>query len=186
MRSGRVAIRESPLVQPRVAVPTPIRTTELFQKALERARHDILKGLQDIEEAAVRPELSLNLGHSKIKRLPENVVDLIKNEVERLSLASNQIWHIPLRFAECSQLRYLNIRANVFREIPKGMYKLPVLEILDISRNRVRRISKDSQNLSSLRVLSIVRNRVDDLPFELTEMTKLQSSRSRTILSVLN
>jgi Leucine-rich repeat (LRR) protein len=151
-------------------------TTELFRSKVEDARQDTehaLAGNEDVSEV-VRPKLTLDLGHSKIARLPENVVDIIKTEVERLSLSHNQIWHIPLRFAECSQLRYLNIRTNVFREIPRGVYKLPLLEILDISRNKVRRISKEIKNLTSLRVFSIVHNRVDDLPAELCEMTKLQ------------
>ena len=151
-------------------------TTELFRRKVEDARQDTehaLAGSEDVNEA-VRPKLTIDLGHSKIARLPENVVDIIKTEVERLSLSHNQIWHIPLRFAECSQLRYLNIRTNVFREIPRGVYKLPLLEILDISRNKVRRISKEIRNLTSLRVFSIVHNRVEDLPAELCEMTKLQ------------
>lgn len=151
-------------------------TTELFRNKVEDARQDTehaLAGNEDVSEA-VRPKLTLDLGHSKIARLPENVVDIIKAEVERLSLSHNQIWHIPLRFAECSQLRYLNIRTNVFREIPRGVYRLPLLEILDISRNKVRRISKEIRNLASLRVFSIMHNRVDDLPVELCKMTKLQ------------
>ena len=122
-------------------------TTELFRSKVEDARQDTehaLAGNEDVSEA-VRPKLTLDLGHSKIARLPENVVDIIKAEVERLSLSHNQIWHIPLRFAECSQLRYLNIRTNVFREIPRGIYKLPLLEILDISRNKVRKISRRDQ-----------------------------------------
>jgi hypothetical protein len=151
-------------------------TTELFRRKVEDARQDTehaLAGNEDVSEV-VRPKLTLDLGHSKIARLPENVVDIIKAEVERLSLSHNQIWHIPLRFAECSQLRYLNIRSNVFREIPRGIYKLPLLEILDISRNKVRKISKEIKNLTSLRVFSVMHNRVDDLPPELCEMTKLQ------------
>ena len=110
---------------------TPIRadlltideTFELFQRKVTDAQQDTqnaLAGSEDVSEA-VRPKLTLDLGHSKIARLPETVVDLIKIEVERLSLSHNQIWHIPLRFAECSQLRYLNIRTNVFREIPRGV-----------------------------------------------------------------
>lgn len=39
----------------------------------------------------------------------------------RLSLSNNHLFHIPYRFAECSHLRYLNIRANNFREFPKGV-----------------------------------------------------------------
>lgn len=98
-------------------------TIELFRNKVTDAQqdtHNSLGGSEDVNEA-VRPKLTLDLGHSKIARLPETVVDLIKIEVERLSLSHNQIWHIPLRFAECSQLRYLNIRTNVFREIPRGV-----------------------------------------------------------------
>ncbi|KIX09384.1 uncharacterized protein Z518_00463 [Rhinocladiella mackenziei CBS 650.93] len=151
-------------------------TTELFRKKVADARQDTEHALAGSEAVsdAVRPKLTLDLGHSNIARLPESVVDLIKAEVERLSLSHNQIWHIPLRFSECSHLRYLNIRSNVFREIPRGVYKLNQLEILDISRNKVRKISGDIRNLKSLRVFSIVHNRVEDLPTELCEMTKLQ------------
>jgi hypothetical protein len=39
----------------------------------------------------------------------------------RLSLSNNHLFHIPYRFAECSHLRYLNIRANNFREFPRGV-----------------------------------------------------------------
>lgn len=98
-------------------------TVELFRRKVADAQQDTknaLAGSEDVNEA-VRPKLTLDLGHSRIARLPETVVDLIKAEVERLSLSHNQIWHIPLRFAECSQLHYLNIRTNVFREIPRGV-----------------------------------------------------------------
>lgn len=172
--------REKPATQPITArEPTLLSlddTTELFRKKVADARQDTEHALAGSEAVsdAVKPKLTLDLGHSNIARLPESVVDLIKTEVERLSLSHNQIWHIPLRFSECSHLRYLNIRSNVFREIPRGVYKLHQLEILDISRNKVRKISGDIKNLKSLRVFSIVHNRVEDLPTELCEMTKLQ------------
>ena len=151
-------------------------TTELFRRKVADARQDTEHALAGSEAVsdAVKPKLTLDLGHSSIARLPESVVDLIKAEVERLSLSHNQIWHIPLRFAECPHLRYLNIRSNVFREIPRGVYKLHQLEILDVSRNKVRRITGDIKNLKALRVFSVVHNRVEDLPTELCEMTKLQ------------
>ncbi|EXJ80914.1 hypothetical protein A1O3_07202 [Capronia epimyces CBS 606.96] len=179
------AVDTSPPVEDRPPVQNPRNeqallsledTTELFRKRVADARQDTehaLAGGEAVSEA-VKPKLTLDLGHSNIARLPESVVDLIKAEVERLSLSHNQIWHIPLRFAECTHLRYLNIRSNVFREIPRGVYKLGQLEILDISRNKVRRISSDIRNLKSLRVFSIVHNRVEDLPTELCELNKLQ------------
>ena len=99
-------------------------TFELFKRKIEAARQETKKALEGSEDVSedVRPKLTLDLGHSRIQRLPETVVDLIKLEVERLSLSHNQIWFIPLRFSECSQLRYLNIRVNVFREIPRGVW----------------------------------------------------------------
>ena len=121
--SRSAAVSEFPLVRPLVAQLTLEETTELFRKTLEEARENTVDGLPDNEEAAFRPKLIFDLGHSKIAWVPENVVDLIKSEVERLSLSHNQIWHIPLRFAECSQLRYLNIRTCVFREIPRSIPK---------------------------------------------------------------
>ena len=152
------------------------RTTDLFRSKIEDARRDtdnVFEGNEAVGQA-VKPKLTLDLGYSNMARLPESVVDLIKAEVERLSLSNNQIWHIPLRFSECVHLRYLNIRSNAFKEIPKGVYKLPMLEILDISRNKIRKISRDIRSLATLRVLSVVHNRIDDLPGELCEMTKLQ------------
>ena len=151
-------------------------TTQLFKSKIEDARKDseqVFDSGEEVDEA-VKPKLTLDLGHSNITRLPEGVVDLIKLEVERLSLSHNRIWHIPLRFSECTYLRYLNIKSNVFREIPRGVYKLQLLEILDISKNKIRKIGKEIKNLTSLRVFSIIHNRVDDLPPDLCEMNKLQ------------
>ena len=150
-------------------------TTELFKRKVATAQQDTEQALEsEGATMAVKPKLTLDLGHCNIARLPETVVELIKEEVDRLSLSHNQLWYIPPRFSECNHLRYLNIRSNVFREIPRGVYKLPLLEILDISRNKIRKISKDIRNLTSLRVFAVVHNRIDDLPTELCEMNKLQ------------
>ena len=158
-----------------MATLSPEETTDLFKRKIANAQQDTDQHLDSQGVTTVmKPKLTLDLGHCNIARLPETVVDLIKDEVDRLSLSHNQLWYIPPRFSECNHLRYLNIRSNVFREIPRGVYKLPLLEILDISRNKVRKISKDIRNLTSLRVFAIVHNRVDDLPTELCEMSKLQ------------
>jgi len=37
---------------------------------------------------------------------------------DRLALSHNQISTFPDKFAECSRLRYLNIRSNFIREFP--------------------------------------------------------------------
>ncbi|KPI41633.1 Leucine-rich repeat-containing protein sog2 [Cyphellophora attinorum] len=159
-------------------LPTPLGiedTIALFKKRLEAAQQhndQVLEseGVTDV----VKPKLTLDIGHSNLARLPEAVVDVIKDHVDRLSLSNNQIWHMSGRFSECIHLRYLNVRSNVFRDIPRGIFKLTSLEILDISRNKIRKISRDIRNLTSLRVLSIIHNRIDDLPTDMCDMNMLE------------
>ncbi|KAE8144841.1 cell morphogenesis protein Sog2 [Aspergillus avenaceus] len=155
---------------------SPDETIELARCAVESGIQETKRSLAGSEAVSdvVKPKLTIDLGHSNIVRIPEPVVDIIKDEVERLSLSNNQLFHIPYRFAECSHLRYLNIRANSFREFPKGVYKLPLLEILDLSRNKISQLPEEIKKLTSLRVLSVMQNRLDDLPLSISDMNKLQ------------
>ncbi|KAL2867925.1 putative cell morphogenesis protein Sog2 [Aspergillus lucknowensis] len=151
-------------------------TIELARRAVENGIQETKRSLAGSEAVSdvVKPKLTIDLGHSNISRIPEPVVDTIKDEVERLSLSNNHLFHIPYRFAECSHLRYLNIRANNFREFPKGVIKLPLLEILDLSRNKISQLPEEIKKLTSLRVLSVMQNRLDDLPIGISDMNKLQ------------
>ncbi|KKK20017.1 RAM signaling pathway protein [Aspergillus rambellii] len=151
-------------------------TIELARRAVDNGIQETKRSLEGSEAVSdvVKPKLTIDLGHSNIARIPERVVDAIKDEVERLSLSNNYLFHIPYRFAECSHLRYLNIRANNFREFPKGVIKLPLLEILDLSRNKISQLPEEIKKLSSLRVLSVMQNRLDDLPLGISDMSKLQ------------
>ncbi|PGH07864.1 hypothetical protein GX51_01574 [Blastomyces parvus] len=151
-------------------------TLELIKRAVENGLQETKRSLAGSEavDDVVRPKLTIDLGHSNIGWIPESMVDIIKDEVARLSLSNNHIDHIPLRFSECTHLRYLNIRANNFTQFPKGVFNLSFLEILDLSRNKITKIPEDIRNLTSLRVLSIMQNLLDDLPTELADMTKLQ------------
>ncbi|KAF7585925.1 RAM signaling network component [Aspergillus hancockii] len=155
---------------------SPEETIELARCAVENGIQETKRSLAGSEAVSdvVKPKLTIDLGHSNIVRIPEPVVNLIKDEVERLSLSNNHLFHIPYRFAECSHLRYLNIRANNFREFPKGVYKLPLLEILDLSRNKISHLPEEIKKLTSLRVLSVMQNRLDDLPLGISDMNKLQ------------
>ncbi|KAJ0420718.1 RAM signaling pathway protein-domain-containing protein [Aspergillus carlsbadensis] len=155
---------------------SPEETIELARRAVENGIQETKRSLAGSEAVSdvVKPKLTIDLGHSNISRIPEPVVDAIKDEVERLSLSNNHLVHIPYRFAECSHLRYLNIRANNFREFPKGVIKLPLLEILDLSRNKISQLPEEIKKLTSLRVLSVMQNRLDDLPLGVSDMNKLQ------------
>lgn len=60
-------------------------TIELAKNAVESGLQDTQRSLAGSEAVseAVRPKLTIDLGHSNIARIPEPVVDLIKNGVER-------------------------------------------------------------------------------------------------------
>ena len=101
------------------------------EETLEKAREEVEKARQKIREAlsgsdglsdVAKSTLTVDLGHKTIARIPEDLVELIKDDVERLSLSHNLLWLLPYKFSECSQLRYLNIRGNEFRDFPKAVW----------------------------------------------------------------
>jgi iron only hydrogenase large subunit-like protein len=64
---------------------TPEETIELARNAVESGIQDTKRSLAGSEAVTdvVKPKLTIDLGHSNIVRIPEPVVDLIKDEVER-------------------------------------------------------------------------------------------------------
>lgn len=155
---------------------TADETIDLFTRKIEDARKEtqhVLAGTQDVTDA-LRPTLTIDLGRTRIERLPDAVIDLIIADVERLSLSHNYLRYIPARIAECSQLRYLNIRSNDFKELPPSIYRMPLLEILDVSKNKITTIPPEIKKLEALRVFSIVHNRLTDLPVELADLPRLK------------
>jgi hypothetical protein len=64
---------------------TPEETIELARTAVDSGIQDTKRSLAGSEAVTdvVKPKLTIDLGHSNIIRIPEPVVDLIKDEVER-------------------------------------------------------------------------------------------------------
>lgn len=64
---------------------TPEETIELTRQAVENGIQDTKRSLAGNEAVSdvVRPKLTIDLGHSHIAQIPEGVVDIIKDEVER-------------------------------------------------------------------------------------------------------
>lgn len=155
---------------------TADQTIDLFTRKIEEARNETqhaLSGTEDVSDA-IRPTLTIDLGRARIERLPDTIIDLIIADVERLSLSHNFLRYIPARIADCTQLRYLNIRSNDFREIPPSIYRMPLLEILDVSKNKIISIPPEIKNVENLRVFSIAHNRLTDLPVELADLSRLK------------
>ncbi|KAF2471512.1 uncharacterized protein BDR25DRAFT_333664 [Lindgomyces ingoldianus] len=157
----------------------------LARAAIEASREDINqravadtpappRELQQQQQQQQQPGITIDLGHNNIAHLPDEVIDVIRAEIERLALSHNQLTTLPLRLIECKRLRYLNVRYNAMREIPDAILRLTSLEILDVSKNKIKIIPKAIANLTSLKVLAIARNKIEELPVCLGDINSLQ------------
>ncbi|KDN41139.1 hypothetical protein K437DRAFT_258376 [Tilletiaria anomala UBC 951] len=126
-----------------------------------------------VQEPAVVAD-TLDLCHRKIESVPEEVVQILKDEIVRLALGYNLITTLPASFSQLSRLRYLNVRANLLTVFPTVVTELPCIEILDISRNKVRSMPEAPGRLLNLRVLSISNNRLKRLPHYVAQMRHLK------------
>ncbi|KAF2709321.1 cell morphogenesis protein-like protein Sog2 [Pleomassaria siparia CBS 279.74] len=157
-------------------VATPISDDEvlaLAKAAIEQSREEL--GPRDLQQQQQQqPGITIDLGHNNIARLPDEVIDIIRVEIERLALSHNLLQSLPLRLIECKRLRYLNVRYNSMREIPEAILQMTSLEILDVSRNKLRSIPQRIANLTSLKVLAIAKNKIEELPVCLGDINSLQ------------
>lgn len=82
-RDANSEVRKAPLKQ-----LTPEETIEFTRQAVENGIQDTKRSLAGSEAVSdvVRPKLTIDLGHSNIAQIPEGVVDIIKDEVERYVL----------------------------------------------------------------------------------------------------
>ncbi|KAK0531213.1 RAM signaling network component [Tilletia horrida] len=120
---------------------------------------------------------SLDLSSRKIMKLSDTVIELIKDDVSRLALATNRLTTLPASFSNMRRLRYLNIRSNGLVEVPPVLCELPCLEILDLSGNKVKQLPKDPGTLINLRVLAVNMNQLQHLPVWFGRMKNLKTAK---------
>ncbi|KAM7221017.1 RAM signaling pathway domain containing protein [Rhypophila decipiens] len=121
--------------------------------------------------------ITLNLTGKNIPALPDEVIDILRNGVERLSLSHNALSSVPARISQCSSLRYLAARNNAFDEFPLPLCELTSLEFLDLGRNRLRKIPKEIAKLVSLKALALQDNLIESIPLGVASMATLQVLR---------
>ncbi|KAF1987992.1 hypothetical protein K402DRAFT_392273 [Aulographum hederae CBS 113979] len=152
------------------------RTTDedvirLANTAMKNARAE----LQRLPSSDMNPGITIDLGAKGINHLPDEVINAIKDDIERLALSHNRLSSFPVRLPECTRLRYLNVRWNHLREFPAPIAQLSWLEILDISNNSIRILPDSIANLTSLKVLAVSKNKIERLPLCLGDLNSLKS-----------
>jgi hypothetical protein len=126
----------------------PMSPSQVIALAREAMRTAIRDNESQAAEASgvsteLKPGVTVDLSRRNIQQLPDEVVDIIKNELERyvspyfpvflkvpremsytdncgsrLALSHNKLASFPTRFSECTSLRYLNVRNNHIKEFP--------------------------------------------------------------------
>ncbi|PHH66423.1 hypothetical protein CDD81_7478 [Ophiocordyceps australis] len=146
---------------------------EAMRQALESEKSQVVEA-SAVGAAGLKSGVTIDLSRKNIHTLPDEVVDIVKDELGRLALSHNLLSSLPARFSECTSLRYLNLRGNQLREFPMPLCDLKPLEILDVGRNQLRMLPNEICRLTSLKVLSINKNQIRELPLCLGDMATLQ------------
>lgn len=86
----------------------------IFQEAVETARIGIQRSLAGNEKVgdAVKPKLTIDLSHQSIDRVPEEVVEILKVDVERYNFVM-ELYLMILRL--CSVGKQLLIRKTLYQ-----------------------------------------------------------------------
>ncbi|GAA5851114.1 hypothetical protein JCM9279_000328 [Rhodotorula babjevae] len=118
---------------------------------------------------------TVDLSHKRIADLPLEVINELRDEVEKLALGYNLIKDLPAHFVQLgARLKYLNIRVNLLTTFPAVLCDMPSIEILDISRNKIRKLPQNPGTLLNLKVFSIAKNRIKRLPVWFASMSHLK------------
>ncbi|KAK0635085.1 RAM signaling pathway protein-domain-containing protein [Bombardia bombarda] len=156
------------------APPTSFQVINLAREAVRTAREREAQAAEaNGMSSTVKTGLTIDLSRKKIRDLPDEIVDILKDELERLALSHNSLESLPARIAEWTSLRYLNVRHNKMKEFPLALCGLKSLEILDLGRNMLQVLPPEIIKLSSLKVLSLPKNRISRLPLCLADMPSL-------------
>lgn len=63
-----------------------------MRKTIEQAREDTTRRTEpDVVKDLAQPGITIDLGHHALRRLPEEVIDIIKGEIERCVPASRPV-----------------------------------------------------------------------------------------------
>ncbi|KAK5663201.1 hypothetical protein OQA88_6619 [Cercophora sp. LCS_1] len=176
--------RRPPPQQPRPVIPpaaagtplSPGQVVALVREARKKAAADD-ENRTSADSDSLKPGITLDLIGKNIPALPDEVVDILKNGVERLALSHNTLASLPPRFSQCLTLRYLAARNNAFEVFPLPLCDLTSLEFLDLGRNRLKELPPEIAKLTSLKAFAVQDNQIEALPLSIAEMASLQRLR---------
>jgi len=95
-------------------------------------------------------------------------------QVIGLSLSNCQIYRLPARIEQLTNLRTLRLPSNRLSQLPAEILNLGALETLDLADNELSQLPAEIGDLHSLKWLDLRRNPIKQLPIEIARLTHLE------------
>lgn len=117
----------------------------------------------------------LNFKSNKLTQWPAWMCERVGNNVQTLSLASNQLSSLPLVFGMLGGLTRLNVAQNHLKSLPASFADLTNLVKLKISNNELNIVPPPIFELPNLVTLAAFGNEFTALPSQIHNLTKMRS-----------
>lgn len=158
--------------------PAAESLVQIAKRALEAQSAEMQRAHADYADLPQQawlnaPGDTLNLSNQGATALPLEVIELVKDRVERLALSHNSQIFLPQELSLCSRLFYLNLRWNGFSSFPESVLLLTNLQTLDLSQNNLTSFPDELSRMTSLKFLAFTNNQVTRLPLCMGDMTSL-------------
>lgn len=136
----------------------------IFSQKVYTSLKEAMKNPTKVEE--------LDLGKEKIKKLPENIGDLVNLKVLRLE--KNKLIGLPKSFSQLKKLEVLDLRKNKLGAIPEALEGMENLKILRLAQNPIDSIPTWFPSLISLENLDLWDTELKEFPEVFKEMQTLK------------
>jgi len=125
-------------------------------------------------QLSVLPNLKqITIWHNKIRFIPRAISQF--KQLDSLELDNNELSKLPPEIALLKKLHHLSIRFNHLKSQDiKEVYRITSLTGLDLEGNNIEIISTRIGNLKNLKYFNISDNPITELPFEFSNLQKLQ------------
>ncbi len=136
----------------------------------------ISTGLAAIDEniSNLKQLTELNLGHNKLRKLPDALTRLDKIEI--LSFTRNfDLELLPENLGDLTSLKRLSAESCQINHIPESAMSLNKLEVLSLKNNEIAVLPENWSKLQQLKQLDLERNKIETIPASMLQLQSLEA-----------
>lgn len=129
------------------------------------------------------PALSLDLGNSGMKQIPEDICKF--KGLRYFNASGNKLEWLPNEIGELCELEHLDLMQNLLSRLPEPMEKLEKLENLNLSENCLPKVPPAVWRLDALSILNLAGNNIWQLSVEVERPALRNLDLSRNKIAIL-